>query len=251
MKTMSSLLAIFALAAFAVAQNDAPAAGAGQQPTTEATAQSAQLQPGSLIYAELSKSIDSKKAKEGDPVVAKVTQAVLSRGKIAIPKNSRILGHLTSAKAYAKDQAQSELGIAFDRAELKGGTQIPMSGLTIQAIGGTAGLDQPPSNIANGTGGSIPSPGMAGPRSGANAGGANSPVGGSTYPSSTGATGEDVPTGTSTGPNRDSARLNATSRGVVGMSGVKLQPQPQGGLLAEEGKNLKLDSGTQLVLRTQ
>jgi hypothetical protein len=45
--------------------------------------------------------------------------------------------------------------------------------------------------------------------------------------------------------------LNAASHGVIGMSGVRLQPEPQGTVVAEDGKNLKLDSGTQLMLRTQ
>ena len=48
----------------AVAANSAAPANANQEPTTSASSQAAQLQPGTLIYAELSKSIDTKKAKE-------------------------------------------------------------------------------------------------------------------------------------------------------------------------------------------
>src|SRR5438309_10847552 len=78
-----------------------------------APAASGQLATGSMIYAELSKSIDAKKAKQGDEVVAKAQQAVLSQGKVLIPKGSKIVGHVTQVKPHEKDQPQSELGIAF------------------------------------------------------------------------------------------------------------------------------------------
>jgi hypothetical protein len=252
MSKISSLLIVFMLSAFALAQNDAPGPGAaGQQQPATTTPQAGQLQPGSLIYAELSKSIDSKKAKVGDPVVGKVTQAVLSHGKIVIPKNTRIIGRLTAAKAHTKDQPQSELGIAFDRAELKDGTQVPLTSVTMQAVAGPPGLDQSPSNIASGAGGSEAA-GMPSSRPGGQMGGMSSPMHGSSYPSPSnpGAAG-DVNSGSGTGPLTGSGRLNAGSRGVIGMSGVRLEPQAQGGVVAQDGKNVKLDSGTQLVLRTQ
>jgi len=47
------------------------------------------------------------------------------------------------------------------------------------------------------------------------------------------------------------AGLNASSHGVMGMSGVTLQSTPQGGTVSSEGKNVKLDSGLQMVLRNQ
>jgi len=37
----------------------------------------------------------------------------------------------------------------------------------------------------------------------------------------------------------------------MGMSGVTLQSTPQGGTVSSEGKNIKLDSGLQMVLRNQ
>lgn len=241
-----ALACVLVLSSFVLAQNSAPGtSSAGQQTAPAAAPQSAQLQPGSLIYAELSKSIDSKKAKAGDPVLAKVTQAVLSRGKIAIPKNTKVMGHLTAAKARTKDQPQSELGIAFDRAELKDGTQIPLSSVMIQALAGVVGFDQTPSNVAGGA----ETSGMPSGRPGANMGGMNTPMGASPYPANTGSGGVDTPGGTEPSPSAGSVRLNAGSRGVVGMSGVRLQPQPQGGTVAADGKNVKLDSGTQLVLR--
>jgi hypothetical protein len=251
MNKITALLIILAVSFFSEAQNNAPATGSeGQQGAASSPSQSTALQPGSLIYAELSKSIDSKKAKVGDPVLAKITQAVLAHGKIAIPKNAKIIGHITAAKARSKDQAQAELGIAFDRAELKDGTQVPLTSVLIQAMGGTPGLDQPPSTIDSGAGPVQPSA-MPSSRSQGNMGGTSAPMGGTRNPSNQGEPGGDMSTGAAAGAPSASARLNAGSRGVVGMSGLRLESGPQGGTVTADGKNIKLDSGTQLVLRSQ
>jgi hypothetical protein len=253
-KTLALLIVIIP-SAYALGQGSQPGTpAAGQQPTTSSAPQSAQLQQGSLMYAELSKSIDSKKAKVGDPVAAKVTQAVLSRGKVVIPKGAKIIGHVTVVEARGKDKHQSQLGIAFDRAELKDGTQIPLTSLTIQAMESMQAMYQQGSNTGSEGSGSEPSmggPGAPGSGGGGNKGGMNSPMRGSTYPPpNAGAGGTDVgTTGGSGSPSN--AGLNASSHGVMGMSGVTLQSMPQGGIVSSEGKNVKLDSGLQMVLRSQ
>ena len=250
MKNVLGFLSIFILLHCVVAQNQGSASPSPQPQTAAVPTTGSQLQPGSLIYAELSKSIDSKKAKVGDPVVAKATQAVLSHGKIAIPKNTKIIGRLTAAKSRTKDQPQAQLGIAFDRAELKDGTQVPLTSATIQALASPFSLDQPPTNMANGTGGMPDASGMPNSRSGGNMGGMNSPMGGAAYPSNTGAGSPDPTIGTGTSNPNSGAPLNAGSRGVSGMPGVRLEPQPEGGGLVSADKNIKLDSGTQIVIRT-
>lgn len=215
-----------------------PANAAGQ---TDANA----VQPGSLIYAELSKSIDSKKAKVGDPVVAKAMQAVLSHGKIVIPKNTKIIGHLTSAQARTKDQPRATLGIAFDRAELKGGEQVPLTAARIQALGGMSApnLNQPPSNADNGSADMGPG---GGGMTGARSGGMTSPMSGPTYSPPR----ADTPsTQNPQGSNPGNDRLNASSRGVIGMPGVELQSGANDSTVSADQKNIKLDSGMQMVLR--
>lgn len=250
MKSLVAILTVFVLLHLAAAQKETPASTAEQQPAPAAAAGSP-LQTGSLIYAELSKSIDSKKAKVGDPVVAKVTQAVLSHGKIAIPRNTKIIGHLTAAKARTKDQPQAQLGIAFDRAELKDGSQVPLTSATIQALASAFAQDPSAANMANGPAGTADASTMPGSRPGGNMGGMSSPMGGSSYPANTGTGTADGTAGTGTAMPSPAAQLNANSRGVTGMPGVKLEPQPQGGLVSVDGRNLKLDSGAQMVLRTQ
>src|SRR6202163_2634554 len=97
-------------------------------------ASASRLQSGSTVQAELSKPVDVRKNKPGDEVIAKPTQDVKSDGKVVLPKGSKIVGKVTQAQARAKGQDESQLGIAFDHAILKDGTQMPMS-FAIQAVG--------------------------------------------------------------------------------------------------------------------
>lgn len=232
-----------------VAESGTPAAGG-------------QLASGSMIYAELSKSIDAKKAKEGDEVTAKAQQAVLSQGKVLIPKGAKLVGHVTMAKPHQKDQPQSELGIAFDHAVLKDGTQVPLGSVAIQAIappqasaamaGGNdmTGSGMPSSNNAgvgypsggSGRMGSGNNPGTVG-QIGSTAGGVANTAG-NTAGTVAGAASTSAGAG---------ARLNGSSRGVVGMSGLSLSAgnATQGSVIASDDKNVKLDSGTEMVLRVQ
>jgi len=76
----------------------------------------------------------SRKNKPGDEVIAKTTQDVKSDGKVVLPKGSKIVAKVTQAQARAKGQDESQLGIAFDHAILKDGSQMPVS-FAIQAVG--------------------------------------------------------------------------------------------------------------------
>jgi hypothetical protein len=71
--------------------------------------------------------------KVGDEVTAKTTENVKSGGQIAVPRGSKIVGHVTEAKARTKEESESAVGIAFDHAVLKDGHEIPLA-LEIQAI---------------------------------------------------------------------------------------------------------------------
>jgi len=55
---------------------------------------------GSVIPVSLTKTIDAKKAKTGEEVVAKVTQDMkTTTGEVLVPKDTRIVGHVTEAQA--------------------------------------------------------------------------------------------------------------------------------------------------------
>ena len=76
---------------------------------------SSSLSSGTNLQAELTKSLDAKKAKVGDEVTAKVTQDVKSNGQVVVRKGSKLIGHVTEAKARSQGDQESRLGIAFDR----------------------------------------------------------------------------------------------------------------------------------------
>src|ERR1041385_7138988 len=82
------------------------------------------LENGSILYAELSKTVDAKKAKVGDPVSAILTADVLAHGKIVVRHDSKLVGHVTEAQVHSKESPESRLGIVFDRVMTKEG-EIP------------------------------------------------------------------------------------------------------------------------------
>ncbi|HXA86437.1 MAG TPA: hypothetical protein VNZ47_15250 [Candidatus Dormibacteraeota bacterium] len=90
----------------------------------------AHLENGSILYAELSKTVDAKKAKVGDPVNAVLVADVLSHGKIAVRHDSKLIGHVTEVQPHTKETPESRLGIVFDKVITKGG-EVPFQSLLL------------------------------------------------------------------------------------------------------------------------
>ncbi len=215
---------------------------------------SSQLAGGTMVNAALTKPVDTKSCKPGDPVMAKTTQDVKSDSGVVIPKGSRLVGHVTEARTRAKGENPSALGIAFDHAVLKNGQQVPFNS-TIQAVAaaqmaGNAALAD--DSMAASTAGS-----MAG--SGQVAGGGLlrgvSSTAGSTAGTVTHATsgvGGTLNSATSVAGGV-SGQLSQNATGVIGMPGVSLASDlssaTTGSVLTSAGKNIRLESGTQMVLR--
>lgn len=106
------------------------------QPTQQAASGSSDYEPvvienGSLVYAELSKGLDAKKVKVGDAITAVLTADVLSHGEIIVPRNSKLIGHISEAKPSSKEDPESRLGIIFEKAILKGGHEVPFSSILV------------------------------------------------------------------------------------------------------------------------
>ncbi|MBZ5530594.1 MAG: hypothetical protein LAO20_04115 [Acidobacteriia bacterium] len=89
-----------------------------------AQSKAAEVPSSPFFEAELTKSLDAKKAKVGDPVNAKVTAESKSNGKIVFPQGTKLVGHITEVQARTKDETESRLGIAFDKAILKNGGEV-------------------------------------------------------------------------------------------------------------------------------
>lgn len=232
-------------------QTQSPAsarANANQAPP----AGSLRIAPGSVIPVELTKTVDAKKAKTGDEVVAKVAQDMkTSTGEVLLPKDTKVIGHVTEAQARSKEQKESQLGIAFDHAVMKSGdVQLPMS---IQAViappsntpGNNAGYDQSAPASAGGT---ASGGGMGGSRAGSSSA---SPQSQSQPSTSMPAPNPEAKEGGSTG---ERPPVTGNTQGVVGISNLKLeaaQNAAQGSLMSSEKNNVKLESGTFMLLRVQ
>jgi hypothetical protein len=208
---------------------------------------SLKIAPGSVIPVQLSKTVDAKKAKTGDEVVATVTQDLKANsGEVVVPKDTKMIGHVTEAQARNKEQKQSELGIAFDHAVVKGDQmQLPMS---IQAV------IAPPSNSPGEAAPEAPSPAPAGGGSGSSqtTGSRTTGTGTGTSPSAP----QNYPrSGASEPASQGEARppITGNTQGVIGMSDVKLdsssQNSQQGSVLSSEKNNVKIEKGTMLLLR--
>ncbi len=73
----------------------------------------------SYMLVELSKTLKAKKLKVGDKVKAEVSQDVISHGKVIIPVETKLVGHVTEVSARDSAHPESRLGIVFDRILLK------------------------------------------------------------------------------------------------------------------------------------
>jgi hypothetical protein len=239
MKLPIFLLTIITLAVGCFAQT--PAASVQPGPN--------KILPGTVIPAELSKSLDAKKAKPGDKIEAKTTMDMLSQGKVVIPRNSKIEGHVTSAKPHSKESPESELGIAFDRIVMKKEGELPMQA-AIQAIAPPVRMDNAAAATAAPTGSAPTSQPSGNTGSGnmgpGNMGSANSA---GTAPSSAGQSPSmGVPEAASAGP---SGVLTPEAKGAVDMKGATLTSAKEANVIASSGQNVKLDGGTQLMLRVE
>ena len=206
------------------------------------------IAPGSILPVSLTKTIDAKKVKTGDEVVAKVTQDMKTNtGEVLVPKDTKVVGHVTESQARSKEQKESEIGIVFDRALMKNGSEMQMP-MSIQAIIGQQNNQSNPS----GGNGSSPEPGTAAGAPGG-AGRASAVGGSSASPSSppSGGTGN----GTTDAQSASNSRppINAQTQGVIGLSDLKLTSAPpatnQGSVVSSEKNNVKLESGTMMLLR--
>ncbi len=252
-------------------------AGASSSTSAAVTAQNGQanagLSNGTAFNAELSSPVDSKKCKPGDAVNGKTTEAVKGEGKTVIPKGSKLVGRVTQASARAKGEAESSLGIVFDKAILKNGEEVPLN-VSIQALASaqsSASAAGSEMDTMGGLSGSAPGSGMAGGRGGL--GGVTSAAGGAvgtvtnTAANVGGAAGGAVNSTTNAAGNVAGASkgavggLNATgqltsnSQGVFGLNGLNLNAAAsnatQGTVITSAGKNVHLDSGTRMLLVTQ
>jgi hypothetical protein len=200
------------------------------QPTGGTEAQNATLRfaPGTIIRVELVKPVDAKKAKVGDEVIGKTMDDFLGDKKdVVAAKGLRVVGHIAEVSPREGDSA-SKLGIAFDKIVPKSGTDVALKA-SLQAIG------LPQSNASPGAAGSDDQEMVDSARGAAKL--------------SMGVPGRDGPDYGTPSQGGSGAQLPPNAQGVVGMPGVSLSTGTAGdSLLSSAKRNVKLDSGTQMIL---
>lgn len=206
--------------------------------------ESVSLARGTVLHVELDTPVDSKKVKTGDPVNAHVTEAVKANGQTVIPKNTKLMGHVTQASARAKGDAGSTLAIVFDKAVLKKGQEVPLR-VVIQAMAAAPRFTPDPgpdaASINNGGAAAEGSPMKPSPTS---------------PPAAASRTGNGAEKSTSPGNGTaglDSAgQLTSNSHGVLGLEGLHLSTDAtsatEGSLITSTGKSVHLESGIRMLL---
>lgn len=233
------VLAVLGIASFAQASPQQSTNAAENAPADS------ELLAKSTICAELMKSVDVKKVKPGDPIAARVTLAVLARGKVVIPNGTKITGQITEVKLRSHGKGESELGILFNRAVLRDGSELQLA-LTVQAIGRAS-----------------VSPADAGYPEAYGASAHDTRVSSTAPAPTTRTTGlppprpqtSDTPQPASPNANPQDPRrpiLDAGSHGVVGLRDLTLTESPdatRGSTVTSQKRNVKLEGGTEMILR--
>jgi hypothetical protein len=252
-------------------QADKSGATASSSTSSSASAKagegSASLSSGTAMNASLSQPVDARKNKPGDQVTAKTTEATKSEGKVVIPRGAKLIGHVTECKQRSKEEKESALGIVFDRAVLKNGEEIPLN-VTIRALAAAqaaasssvGGDDLSAGGGAMGSARSSGGGALSGVRSTAGAAaGAVTNTAGNAGGVAGGAVNSTVNAAGATrgavGGLNAAGQLTSNSQGVFGLEGLNLTSaasnSTQGSLITSTSKNVRLDSGTQLLLVSQ
>ena len=220
---MAALVVSLSLGQIATAAQTPSQAPAQTSPSPEAASATSD-KPHGAMPAELSKSLDSKKLKDGDPVVARITAELRMRSGETIPRDSKLIGHVTEAKARSKGDPQAALGIVFDKITTPSGKDMPIKGV-IQAVGPSL-----TSGGAQDSQGSI-GPGMMAGHEGAGTGTTPPPAAGMSQTKQTSA-----------------PVLTPQSKGVVAIRNLELG---ENSVLLSTGKEVRLDSGTQMIVQVE
>lgn len=210
---MKQFLAVALFVGLTLSLSTAAVANSGQS-AAQPSARSATAGQGHGTFSvELAKALDSKKLKEGDEVQAKLTGTITLPSGASVPRGAMVIGHVTEAMARSKNDAESTLGISFDKIVLGKGEDTPIKGV-LQAVA-------PNPNSAVSTGQGEVDYGNSLRMETTNNGGSAPPAQGAPVPI-----------------------LSNQSTGVLGFKGMTLKD----GVITSTNKEIKFDTGTRFLL---
>ncbi len=195
------------------------------------------------VFAVLQKTVETKTSAVGDDVVLVMLNDVIADNQVVIPKGSKVFGHIGGVATKGKDEPKSVLAIRLDKAVNERGQEIPL-----QAI--IAAIAAPPEELT-----SDPAYAMmhsnepkmigSGARDAANSG--------SLPASSKANSNAAVATAEIKGRMDQALLLTEDSQGAVGYEDISISWQlafpPPLTVFTSKAKNLKLEAGTQVLIR--
>ena len=224
----------------------------------------------SQVAGQLEGKLDSKTAKAGDEVVLRTSQKIKTAEGVVIPKGSRLIGHVTEVQAHSKQQAESRMGLEFDRVELRGGQSMAIHSMiesispSASAVSAASMADEEALETPMG-GGAVAGGAAGGGRIGGGlvggaAGGAAMATNrvGSGIGSSAGSAMHATSNVGGEGAGNLGRGVSGTANGAgfvgahaTGIQGVMLNGDASSstsGTLSSANRNIHLDSGTQMVV---
>jgi phenylpyruvate tautomerase PptA (4-oxalocrotonate tautomerase family) len=238
MRRQTFFAAALLLAAAAPAVTSAQTGGAARaEHSTSVSSQGRQLDiaSGTRLTAELQGTLDTSRARVGDRVVLKTTEAIKANGETVVKKGARLVGRVSDVQRRAKGAAGSSVTVVFDRLEngpLSAPVSLTVDSVTQAAARGRAGNDDFGADASAGSRASARTSGGA--SSGGLLGGVTDTVG-SAVGGVAGATSDTVG-GTVRGVGNTLGQVRVTQSTGATAEG--------GSTLSLSGGNLRLDKGT-------
>ena len=198
----------------------APEAGASPTSQPQKTLQMVEVQ------ASLDHGLDAKKARQGEPVTAKLAKNVQIPNAQELPRNTILEGHVDEVKP-SEHKSDSVLVVTFDKAKLKNGQELPIKA-TVLAVAEPALLQQEQANGAA-SGAPLPAPSAQG--------GGMGPAGSPAAPPSEPM---DVPEASST------SQRQSHKNGVPGVTLNSDIHDSTSATFTSKGRNVDVPGGTQM-----
>ncbi|HMG02416.1 MAG TPA: hypothetical protein VK596_04735 [Edaphobacter sp.] len=232
-------------------QTDSQPRAATDAAVPQTSQKTAQVQAAN-ISAELTKGIDSKKAKVGDPVNAKTTTDAKLPDGTDLPKGTKLVGNVVEVKAKSKEENNSHLVLALNRAVLKDGHEMPIRAAVTSMTAPTSNTSFDTPGGGGSAGGGMPSGGGGSAGAGGSGGSSGGGGGGGTASPSM----SSMPSGSSSQARSVQGEMgemlkSAQDRVAVGNKPKVMLSAPttpeSAGILDAQGENISLDSGTQFT----
>ncbi len=211
-------------------------------PTSE-LAQSDNSPPVSKVFALLNKTVESKSASIGDELILQTISDVVVDGQLVIPKGSKFLGHVAGVLTKGKGEPQSLLTIVIDKAvAIGGGRDILVQAIVVAIAAPVNPLSSDPTYEMMHS--NEPKMVGSGPSVTTSTGG---------LPASSKANSTAAVATAELKGRMETMLLTEDSLGAVGYEGVSiswhLSIPPPLTVFSTRAKNMKLEAGTQMLLR--